>query len=473
MQDPKQRIDILEQESLDFKSSIEKKDLETMKEGVIQKMKQQRSKPKKTYVWKTAAAAAAITLLLPSSIYAGGKLYEYYQSKVKQKGYHVEIDVQKKTEEDAKKLGKVLAVKEPKNVKLDMKNLKGYTVQQNDQGNYDFDHEDGFESGKNFSCELIRVDQTIRKSFFIDDVASWKEKDLGGKKGIYIKRNDIVGSQYHQNTTYTQRFLVFYEKEGYILQFYAQNSLKEDTLVQYAANITLKSTNHMKKRDYINLSQYVKQKKADNDEISEKIPKNKIISQKQQVIRNGIQYQVQKVKIGDIVPNDKQSFSENGWECRQKYADDDGKLKSYVRETIEEGDGYKKPEAKVIGTKKVALKFVQVDLKVKNTTKQEEEVQISQVMNFLKKDGKNYVLNSNFRRPDAVEKGQIDSMAQYFKETNGGTGFYLKKLKAGEEKIYHIGYFVDEDLVSQMHLLIGDGVAPKNTFDGWEIMLSK
>lgn len=242
--------------------------------------------------------------------------------------------------------------------------------------------------------------------------------------------------------------------------------MKEDTLTQYAEKIALKSTKQMKKGDSTDLSQYVKQTNTNYDKISGKIPENKIVSRKQKVIRNGIQYQVQKVKVGDIVPNDKQSFSENGWECRQKYTGDNGKLKSYVRETIEEGDGYKKPEAKVTGTKQVALKFVQVNLKVKNTTKQEEKVQICQIMNFLKKNGEDYVLNSNFRRPEIVENGQMDAMAQYFKETNGGTDFYLKKLKPGEEQTYHIGYFVDEDLVHQMHLLIGDGLVPKKTYDG-------
>jgi len=48
-------------------------------------------------------------------------------------------------------------------------------------------------------------------------------------------------------------------------------------------------------------------------------------------------------------------------------------------------------------------------------------------------------------------------MPQYFKETNGGKGFYLKDLQPGQEEVYHIGYFVDEDYLDNMFLSVDNG----------------
>ena len=38
-----------------------------------------------------------------------------------------------------------------------------------------------------------------------------------------------------------------------------------------------------------------------------------------------------------------------------------------------------------------------------------------------------------------------------------GYRFYLKTLKPGQEEIYHIGYFVDEDLLDKAYIQIDGG----------------
>lgn len=48
-------------------------------------------------------------------------------------------------------------------------------------------------------------------------------------------------------------------------------------------------------------------------------------------------------------------------------------------------------------------------------------------------------------------------MPNIFRRQTGDIVFYLKTLKPGQEEIYHIGYFVDEDLLDKAYIQIDGG----------------
>lgn len=183
--------------------------------------------------------------------------------------------------------------------------------------------------------------------------------------------------------------------------------------------------------------------------------------------RSGIEYEIRDVQVLD---NISALWKENGrgfsdamdiWGRRLEYADKKGNLKSYIRETVEMGDGITAPLERVIASEEVFQKLVFLEIRVKNTTKQEKEAQICPRICYLLPQEDGWIeeeSNYDYHRPKIIENCQLDRTAQYFKEAEKGSGFSLKTLQPGEEKVYHIGYFVDEDLLSSMFLSLDGGV---------------
>lgn len=135
--------------------------------------------------------------------------------------------------------------------------------------------------------------------------------------------------------------------------------------------------------------------------------------------------------------------------------DEKGNLQSYTRETITMGDGVSKPEKTVSGTEKVRLKMVYVTMKVK--AKKDNELFGLPDVQFLEKEGGKYYdtnLYFKYNRPEKIDHTLMDFSPCYFRETEGGTGFRIKKMRKGEEQTYHFAYLVDEDMVDNMFLNI-------------------
>ena len=131
--------------------------------------------------------------------------------------------------------------------------------------------------------------------------------------------------------------------------------------------------------------------------------------------------------------------------------DEKGNLQSYTRETITMGDGVSKPEQTVSGTEKIKLKMVYVTMKVK--AKKNNELFGLPDVRFFEKEGEKYYdtdLYYQYNRPEKIANTLFSPC--YFRETEGGTGFLLKRLRKGEEQTYHFAYLVDEDMADNMFL---------------------
>lgn len=473
-----QQIDITEFEALDFKEELSEKELEQIKKNVLERIHKMDKKKIKSYKWRKWKVAAVIVLVMtPASVFAASKINEFFQSKVNQDSYHLNVDIETKDKENEKDSIQSTD-KQFKNVRLVYEKLEEYTIKKKGNGWYSFSHKEGFNEGKDFGCELIYVDQTVKDDFFIDDISVWEDEIINGNKTIYIERNEVVGSQYHSNTEYTKRVLVFYEDKNYILQFYAMEGIEKEQMFQYASSIRLEECEESRADEYISLSQYISYHNTEGEDIANRfVKKGQVINQNETASYNGIDYQVKDVQV---LSNISSLFKENGkgfcdamniWEERLEYSDNEGNLKSYIREEVEYGDGYTKPYETVVSSKEIAQKFVMVELRVKNTTKTKKEgVMICLPINYLIENGNEFAFAAaSYNRPEVIRNCQLDSYAQYFRETNGGKGFYMKDLEAGEEQIYHIGYFVDKDLLERMFLSLDEGTFNEEGYDGIQI----
>lgn len=410
---------------------------------------------------KVAVAVAAVSLAVPTGAYAYERISNYFKMEVEQDGYQIDMEVKKTDSSSAKK--DTISVKEDvKPVKLVYDSIEGYTQGLKTGGGwYEFATKEGFKSGKEFSVEVLQVDVDTSKDYFVGDVAYSQNITVNGNKGIYIQRNDVVGSKYNEDTAYTQRVVVFYEDIGYIMHFYAQSGIKKEQLIKYANQITIENCEKQEEIEVAYLSEQLQNTDVVKEEI-EWVKQEQLVNVKETMVYDGMEYEVLKVNVKDNIAKEMKDIAKelgHNEDDISVYAKKDGTLKTYDRETITVGDGKNTPSGEVSKTDNIGQKFVLVTLRVKNTTKKAVEKQVCRdLVYFTEQDGKIKVDNTEYGRPNAItEVKGYDSMPCYFKETDGGKGVYIKKLKAGEEAVYHIGYMVDEDQLSQMSLRIDDG----------------
>ncbi|MBD5088726.1 MAG: hypothetical protein HDT30_07940 [Clostridiales bacterium] len=410
---------------------------------------------------KVAVAVAAVSLAVPTGAYAYERISDYFKMEVEQNGYQVDMEV-KKTDSSSAKKDTISAKEDVKPVKLVYDSIEGYTQGLKTGGGwYEFATKEGFKSGKEFSVEVLQVDVDTSKEYFVDDVTYSQNITVNGNKGIYIQKNDVVGSKYNEDTAYTQRVVVFYEDMGYIMHFYAQSGIKKEQLIKYANQITIENCEKQEEIEVAYLSEQLQNTDVVKEEI-EWVKQEQLVNVKETMVYDGMEYEVLKVDVKDNISKEMKDIAKelgHNEDDVSVYAKKDGTLKTYDRETITVGDGKNTPSGEVSKTENIGQKFVLVTLRVKNTTKKAVEKQVCRdLVYFTEQDGKIKVDNTEYGRPNAItEVKGYDSMPCYFKETDGGKEFYIKKLKAGEEAVYHIGYMVDEDQLSQMALRIDDG----------------
>ncbi len=435
-------------------------DMGEQKEIREELLKKQRSRRGRQLAWRVAAAAAVMAVAVPTGAYAANQISHYlFEGKADQKDYQVDISVKKpkvqpaETEKDAG----IAAVKDAGPVALKGVEIPGYMLSsdRDQNGWYDFCADGGFESGKEFSVEVIKVDVSADKGIFIQDVESSKDVTVNGQKAVSIHMYSVAGSAYNKETDYTRRLVVFYEEIGYILHFYAQEGLGEDALLQYAGQISLQPCNKKKACNYIALSQYMEYNQDTHYESAQvAVADSQIYQIGQTVEYEGVEYEVQKVEVTDsvqdILKGNRQGIRSNVryW---KKITDKNGKLKTYTREALEEGNGKSKPWRRVTASEEIALKFVRLTVRIRNNTKKVTDNQICQpLVQFQEKDGIRYEYRPEYGMPEAIEECQLENMPEYFEETKGGQHFYFKELQPGEEAVCHIGYFVDEDKLGNM-----------------------
>ncbi len=468
-------IDIQDRETPELRS--EEGDRERTREEVLKTIREQKVKRGFRGGGRMRTAAAVVlllVLLVPASVFGAGKISTYIRENTGQDKSHFNLDIQSEqtvSDAGAAEAGAIKRVEDPEKMRLAFDEVDGYKMWLEDRGWYDFSRKEGTGGRKNFefSCELIQIDQDLSHGAFVGDVAKTEEFRVNGNRAYYIELNDVVGTMYPSGKDeYGHRVLVFYEEQGYMIQCYAMSGLDRKTLEKYISHVSLKPAKKGKKSTYITLSEYLKYNPLTEDSETEpemkqeSIPLNQVRDIGEDIRFSGISHRVQKVEILDsmesILSDGAETLNDSCgiWTKRLKYSKKDGTLKTYTRETLRMGDGYNEPIAQVTGRREVAQKLVLVTMKVKNTTRRlKEDVPICKDIGYYREQGKKLVpWEESYYRPEIICECQLDATAQYFKETDGGVHFYLKDLEPGEEHVYHIGFFVDEDLVDHAYIFI-------------------
>lgn len=451
--------------------------------GVITGNRGEESSDRRKFIfgWKAGLAAClGLALLIPTGVYASQKLSKYFSVNISKEKYQAEINLEKpEAVETAAAQEEVLSKENMKYIQIETDFGKDYTenkdqvyyVQDEDgkvtahqekiaegtDGMYSFSHKDGYDAGKNFYYDVIYMDQEEDSVLKLYDQTHMKEIMINGHKAFLSQSAGVQGSQYHseKDTDYTLNVYVFYEEYGYIINYCGMQGLGEERLVALAEKTQVTECSKAKacRYQYLSLYQpgYADQVAGDNakEEVTDQV---KMMGQKLE--NKEFIYQVTDVTVSSKIKDmDRTKRDDSNIPAESGLWDKKGNLKSYTRETITRGDGMSKPGETVSGTEKVQLKMVYVTMKVK--AKKDNELFNLPSIKFLEKEGEKYYdtdLYFQYNRPEKITDALMDFSPFYFRETDGGKGFRLKKMRAGEEQTYHFAYLVDEDLTDKMFL---------------------
>ncbi|MCI8338768.1 MAG: hypothetical protein HFH62_08860 [Lachnospiraceae bacterium] len=449
--------------------------------------------------WRAVVAAClGLALLIPSGVYAAGKISDYLTVTIGQEKYQAKVRIKKSDgkqnmvlsdidqsqseesgKEDAENAGKQSA-KPEKYIKVTADFGKEYQYQdqsydyyvdengkeekvkrqlpEGTDGMYEYSHRDGFDAAKDIYYDVIYMDVGEEAILNLYDKASIKETTVNGHKALLCQSNTVHKSRYASDydKKYTLDIYVFYEEYGYVINLCGMQGLGQERLISLAESISVAEAEKEQASRYEYLSRLQRadlQKNQENDKKIE-IPSVKGLNQK--VDYRGLSCQVTDVAVSSkVTDRDLKKFNENYFSGKSGYWDEKGKLKPYIREEIRRGDGASQPEASVVGTEKVQPKMVYVTIKVKANRTTFFELPM---VRFLEKENGRYYDNQNqrywqYNRPEKIRHALVDFMPCYFKETEGGKNFWLKEMEKGEEQVYHFAYMVDGDLTDDMVLL--------------------
>lgn len=438
--------------------------------------------------WKMGVAAClGVALIVPTGVYAAEKISQYATISIGKDKYRAEIKVQNSKDTiDASVLpNSGTAKKIKKYIKVDADfgpdyhlndNSTSYSVNQSGKvtqkkqkvkegcdGMYSYSHKAGFDAGKDFYYNVIYLDTDTDSIINLYDQASMKEITINNHKALLCESNTIEGSRYTSDydTFYTIDLYVFYEEYGYIINYCSMQGLGQEKLVSLAQKCTVQETTKENASRYEYMSLF---HKAAMERIAGNSDKKEVtvpIRQLNDVVtHSGVTYQVTDVKVSSKVTESdspKYNPSQFSEECKGLW-NKDGILKPYIRETLKAGNGVSEPEYTVVGEETVQPQMVSVTMKVK-AGKEDETICLPELI-FLEKEGKTYYdtkLYQHYNRPARIEDAFIDFMPCYFKETAGGTSYWIKELKAGEEQVFHFAYIIDKDMTDNMLICINDG----------------
>ena len=329
-------------------------------------------------------------------------------------------------------------------------------------GMYTYSHKDGFDAGKDFFYEVIYEDEdTDPMSISLYNQSLIKEIRVNQHKALLCQDNVIEGSRYtsKQNTDYDIHLYIFYEEYGYIIHYGGMRALGQKKLISLAEKTRVRECSRDQADRYVYASLF---QNGSTEKASEKPQEEEItypVNSVHQEIRSGsFLCQITDVEITSKVKDtDKTKFIE---EAFSTLWDKNRILKPYQREALRKGDGVSRPELSVAKTETIQPKLVYITMKVK--AREKSNYFSAPELEYVEKKGEKYFATDlywQYNRPERMELGEVSYKICYFRETAGGSSFYLKKLKAGEEKVYHFAYLVDEDMTDRLLLRFDyDGV---------------
>lgn len=423
-----------------------------------------RGRKSNQFSWKMGIAAClAAALLIPTGVYAAGKLSKYINIKVEKNNYHAKLKLeQTKDTDDTKTKDKetmhYIQVQTDCGPDYKMEQVT-YNMDDGEEVNYyDYIHKDGFHAGKDFYCEILYVDKNSDTILDLYNQESMQEIEINGRRALFCENGTVHGSQYYYDTDYSLSVYVFYEEYGYIIAYTGMQGLGKEQLISMAEKTTVTDVAKKDASGYTLLSNLRNAYTEPFEHTSDSTEVTSPVKEKNEDLKCfGLSLQVLDVKVSSKVADydttdPKQELFLD--QC-QNIWDKNGKLKPYIREKIKYGDGISEPEMSVIKKEKIQPKMVYVTLKATGSAC----LQLPSMEFLEKKDNKYYDTQkySQYNRPEEIMMSFVDRMPCYFKETVGGKQYNIKNLQGDGEHILHFAYIVDEDMLDNMCLCFSNG----------------
>lgn len=409
---------------------------------------------------KIAVVAAAATLTLGTTVFAGTKLYQIYSEKAGIYGLKTYLgNAQEKLEVPAK----LPEIEIKKNYIP-----KGMINPKEDPHRIAFE-ENRYEGG--ISMMTVLMDQKVSsENFLFDANVTYSENlNISGHDAVYLEIKTDEG----EDISYVKRFYVAYPEVWRVLQVYVGSNVTKEEAMKVVENIELVSTGEvLDEKNLYTWSEYVKEINTSNEEIlknkTEGIGKQ-TASEKEMAnmhtIGQGFAYGTGKIeaKVADVqVSGDLSLLAESEYisEELKKQADADGNLLPGKINYLKAGNGVDTVD-EVIRTEEVDRKLVYVGVEFTNTGDEElKDICFMGIfVNLLQQDNGYKIYNrsemDNDEQTDfytATKNGGAGEMQFYDVHDEVENKNYISELKPGETVVVHMARIMNEDELPYLYL---------------------
>ncbi len=360
---------------------------------------------------RVAVLAATLIILLAVTVFAGSEVYQRFINK---ENYKVTLE-----------LGEESSVQSAEYVKLTFGYMPDYLIP--------FDAPYKFSIGEDgvggLTFQLFKSE--IAKDLEITYADSVEECMFGKNKGAIIKIDTGIEYDYE---AYSRNFVIYFDDFGYVLRCYVSDSISDEEMMKIANGLSLEKTDMEQAfipDTYIPGVEEMSEAVIFEDK-SQRAYKNigdefNISYYSGTAVMGNFCVTVNDFEIRDNVAGlDYDCFRFDGDDF-DKYVDENGNLKDYVRNTIEYGDGINTLNS-IKESENIGRQLVIVNLKIENTENYDH--------NFCPEF---YLLNANGE--------YVASGVNYISGQGSNSGkYYFIPFEAGENKTVAFGFVVDDDI---------------------------
>ena len=412
---------------------------------------------------KAVVASLAATFVLGTTIFAGTKLYRI-SSPQGNYGMTTKIEKTDATENTEK-------IDPAPQLAMKLSYLPdGMT--ETEEGKYSYEQTPG-QGG--ISIVFYQMD-TGDEAFWMQDhyVTESENIQVGNHDGVYEKMQNIVGD----DSAFDQMIYVTYPEYHYVMQMYVCHDVTKEEACKVAEGIILAPSEELADGTVIspyNWSDY-EDAMAENSGEDEALKTTATAEEMKNLHKIGEEFAVTgeadgesqnlRIKVTDVKVTDDVAILDPVFMDRDMLdVDENGKLLPDTISYIKAGDGINTLD-EVISSREVPRKLVYVTLEYTNAgeTDLKDVLFFDSVMKIREKDGVYEICGGEQpKEGDVWDTVQADSSSlehgeemAYYDVTGGERGNnYFDSIKAGETKILHVGFVVDEDALPYLYLNTG------------------
>lgn len=413
---------------------------------------------------KAVVASLAATFVLGTTIFAGTKLYRMSSSPQGNYGMTTKIEKTDATENTEK-------IDPAPQLAMKLSYLPdGMT--ETEEGKYSYEQTPG-QGG--ISIVFYQMD-TGDEAFWMQDhyVTESENIQVGNHDGVYEKMQNIVGD----DSAFDQMIYVTYPEYHYVMQMYVGHDVTKEEACKVAEGIILAPSEELADGTVIspyNWSDY-EDAMAENSGEDEALKTTATAEEMKNLHKIGEEFAVTgeadgesqnlRIKVTDVKVTDDVAILDPVFMDRDMLdVDENGKLLPDTISYIKAGDGINTLD-EVISSREVPRKLVYVTLEYTNA----RETELTDVLFFssvmkIREENEVYEIcgGEQPKEGDAWDTVQADSSSleygeemAYYDVTGGERGNnYFGSIKAGETKILHVGFVVDEDALPYLYLNTG------------------